>query len=101
MLHGNLRTARGTSATARRRICLRTPWSLPVDCQDRIQSGEGHLQLKYERLKQKLAAEDSLVQIIRSHRLFSAKIAVITSPTGAAVRDFLQILRRREFAGGL
>ena len=27
------------------------------------------------------------------------RIAVITSPTGAAVRDFLRILQRRDFRG--
>ena len=65
-----------------------------------IKSGEGRLQLDYERLKRKLAAEglfdaDHKKQLPKLPR----KIAVITSPTGAAVRDFLQILRRREFAG--
>lgn len=65
-----------------------------------IQSGEGRLQMEFERLKRKLAAE-GLFATERKKPLpvLPRKIAVITSPTGAAVRDFLRILRRREFGG--
>ena len=65
-----------------------------------IQSGQGRLQMEFERLKRKLAAE-GLFDAERKQALpaLPRKIAVITSPTGAAVRDFLRILRRREFAG--
>ncbi|MGZ0654335.1 exodeoxyribonuclease VII large subunit [Coraliomargarita sp. W4R72] len=65
-----------------------------------IRSGEGRLQMEFERLKRKLAAE-GLFAAERKKPLpvLPQKIAVITSPTGAAVRDFLRILRRRDFAG--
>ncbi len=65
-----------------------------------IQSGEGRLQLEYERLKRKLAGE-GLFEAENKQPLpaLPRKIAVITSPTGAAVRDFLRILKRREYAG--
>ena len=65
-----------------------------------IQSGEGRLQLKYERLKRKLAAE-GLFDADHKKPLpaLPRKIAVITSPTGAAIQDFLRILRRRNFVG--
>lgn len=65
-----------------------------------IQSGEGRLQIEFERLKRKLAAE-GLFDAGRKRPLpvLPRKIAVITSPTGAAVRDFLRILRRRDFRG--
>lgn len=65
-----------------------------------IQSGAGRLQIEFERLKRKLAAE-GLFARERKKALptLPQKIAVITSPTGAAVRDFLRILHRREFAG--
>ena len=65
-----------------------------------IQSGEGRLQLEFERLKRKLAAE-GLFDSERKKALpaLPRKIAVITSPTGAAVRDFLRILKRREYCG--
>ncbi|MFT5837291.1 MAG: exodeoxyribonuclease VII large subunit [Candidatus Azotimanducaceae bacterium] len=65
-----------------------------------IQSGAGRLQLEFERLKRKLAAE-GLFDAERKKPLpmLPRKIAVITSPTGAALQDFLRILRRREFGG--
>ncbi|HAV14579.1 MAG TPA: exodeoxyribonuclease VII large subunit [Opitutae bacterium] len=65
-----------------------------------IQSGEGKLQIEYERLKRKLAAE-GLFDKERKQALpkLPLKIAVITSPSGAAVRDFLRILRRRNYGG--
>lgn len=65
-----------------------------------IQSGEGRLQIEFERLKRKLAAE-GLFESERKKPLpvLPKRVAVITSPTGAAVRDFLRILRRREFGG--
>lgn len=65
-----------------------------------IQSGEGRLQMEFERLKRKLAAE-GLFDSERKQALptLPRKVAVITSPTGAAIRDFLRILRRRGFGG--
>ena len=65
-----------------------------------IQSGEGRLQLEYERLKRKLAAE-GLFEAERKQALPSLprRIAVVTSPSGAAVRDFLRILKRRNYRG--
>ncbi|MEO0510746.1 MAG: exodeoxyribonuclease VII large subunit [Verrucomicrobiota bacterium] len=65
-----------------------------------IRSGEGRLQLEYERLKRKLAME-GLFDADRKEALPSLplRIAVITSPTGAAIRDFLRILKRREYGG--
>ena len=65
-----------------------------------IQSGEGRLQLEFERLKRKLAAE-GLFDAERKRELptLPRRIAVITSPTGAALRDFLRILSRRGYAG--
>ena len=58
--------------------------------------GLGALYLAYERLKQKLEAE-GLFSEERKRPLppFPKKIGVITSPTGAAVRDILHITGRR------
>ena len=65
-----------------------------------IQSGEGRLQLEYERVKRKLAAEGLFdTEHKKPLPTLPRKIAVITSPSGAAIRDFLRILRRRAFAG--
>jgi len=65
-----------------------------------VQSGQGQLQMEFERLKRTLAAE-GLFAKDRKRPLpaLPLRIAVITSPTGAAVRDFLRILRRRHYKG--
>ncbi|WP_286030283.1 exodeoxyribonuclease VII large subunit [Anaerotignum lactatifermentans] len=59
--------------------------------------GIGALQVAFEQLKEKLAAEglfdgDFKREIPKN----PSCIAVITSPTGAAVRDILQIVKRRD-----
>ena len=58
--------------------------------------GLGALYLAYEQLKERLAAE-GLFDPERKKELpfFPARVGVITSGTGAAVRDILQILARR------
>ena len=57
---------------------------------------QGNLFLEFEKLKQKLSAEGLFDE---SKKLplprFPARIGVITSPTGAAVRDILSVLKRR------
>lgn len=61
--------------------------------------GAGALQLAFEQLKAKLAAE-GLFEPARKRRipLLPRRIAIVTSPTGAAIRDILHIVARR-FAG--
>jgi exodeoxyribonuclease VII large subunit len=58
--------------------------------------GLGVLQAKFEALKRKLEAE-GLFDAARKKPLpkFPRRIGIITSPTGAAIRDMLNILRRR------
>jgi exodeoxyribonuclease VII large subunit len=60
------------------------------------EAGVGALKREFERLKVKLAAE-GLFALDRKRSLprFPRRIGVITSPTGAAVRDILHILSRR------
>jgi exodeoxyribonuclease VII large subunit len=60
------------------------------------EAGEGALRREFERLKAKLAAE-GLFDTGRKRPLprMPRRLAVITSPTGAAVRDVLAVLRRR------
>jgi exodeoxyribonuclease VII large subunit len=59
-------------------------------------AGLGALQLAFEQLKQKLAAE-GLFDPARKKPLpvLPRAIGVVTSPTGAVIRDILRILRRR------
>jgi exodeoxyribonuclease VII large subunit len=58
--------------------------------------GEGVLQARFEELKRRLAAE-GLFDQSRKRTLprFPRRIGVVTSPTGAAIHDFLQVLHRR------
>jgi exodeoxyribonuclease VII large subunit len=58
--------------------------------------GLGALQLAFEQLKKRLAAE-GLFDVARKRALpmLPARIGVVTSPRGAAVRDILRVLRRR------
>ena len=59
-------------------------------------AGAGLLQAKFEALKKKLDAE-GLFDTARKRTLpaFPAIVGIVTSPTGAAVRDMLNILQRR------
>jgi len=61
-----------------------------------VRSGEGLLRAKFELLKNTLASE-GLFEEARKKPLpaFPLKIAVITSPSGAALRDILNVLQRR------
>ena len=56
----------------------------------------GSLQLAFEQLKEKLKAE-GLFDVDRKRPLpeFPRTVAIVTSPTGAVIRDFLNIVARR------
>src|SRR5437773_9091257 len=58
--------------------------------------GVGMLQAKFEALKRKLEAEGLFApERKRSLLKFPRRIGIVTSPSGAAVRDILNVLRRR------
>ncbi len=60
------------------------------------EAGVGALKREFERLKAKLAAEGLFAaDCKRELPRFPRRIGVITSPTGAAIRDVLHILARR------
>jgi exodeoxyribonuclease VII large subunit len=59
-------------------------------------AGEGDLQRQFEALKTRLRSEGLFDDALKkSLPRYPARIAVITSPSGAAVRDMLHVLRRR------
>jgi exodeoxyribonuclease VII large subunit len=59
-------------------------------------AGEGDLKRKYEELKKKLSGEGIFSEENKSELPeLPKRIGVITSPSGAAVRDILTILKRR------
>ncbi len=59
-------------------------------------AGEGALQIAFNRLKQKLNNEGLFdEELKRPIPSLPHKIGIITSPTGAAIRDVLTVLKRR------
>ncbi len=88
----------GQQVICRGRISVYEPrgeYQLIVDTVD--QHGLGVLQMKFAALKQRLA-EEGLFAPERKRPLppFPTKIVVVSSPTGAAIHDFLKICRRRK-----
>jgi exodeoxyribonuclease VII large subunit len=67
-----------------------------------VEDGVGRLQREFEALKRRLA-DEGLFAPERKRPLppMPRTIGFITSPTGAAVQDFIQILRRRGWRGRL
>jgi exodeoxyribonuclease VII large subunit len=59
-------------------------------------AGEGQLKLQFERLKAKLAQEGLFdIETKSALPVFPKRIAVITAPHGAALQDFLNVMKRR------
>ncbi|NOZ52848.1 MAG: exodeoxyribonuclease VII large subunit [Gammaproteobacteria bacterium] len=60
------------------------------------EAGDGLLQQKFEALKAQLAQEGLFDASAKQDiPLFPQRIGIITSPTGAAIRDILSVLKRR------
>ncbi len=90
----------GLTVRARGRLSLyevRGEYQLLVEYLEPV--GAGALQLAFEQLKQRLASE-GLFDLDRKRGLplLPRTIGIVTSPTGAAVRDILRILKRRNEA---
>ncbi|MCB1639690.1 MAG: exodeoxyribonuclease VII large subunit, partial [Thiothrix sp.] len=89
--------ANGQKVLARGRAGLYEPRGDYQFIVEEVQAaGTGRLQLAFEALKRRLEAE-GLFDARHKKPLpaFPARIGVITSPSGAAIRDILQVLRRR------
>lgn len=65
-----------------------------------MQDGTGSLRLQFDRLKEKLLKEGLFENKPESQLpSISRRIAIITSKKGAALQDFLSILKRRKWTG--
>ena len=87
----------GARVLARGRVGLYEPrGEFQVVIEHLEEAGEGLLRRRFEDLKQKLAAE-GLFETRHKQPLpaLPRRIGVITSPTGAAIRDILHVLGRR------
>jgi exodeoxyribonuclease VII large subunit len=87
----------GIAVLARGRIDVYEPrgeYQLLVEALE--PQGYGALQLAFEQLKKKLAAE-GLFDAARKRSLprFPLRIGIVTSPSGAVIRDMIQIFERR------
>ena len=65
-----------------------------IICQSMERCGEGALQVEFEKLKEKLSQE-GFFERKRALPFLPHHIVIISSPTGAAIRDILNILKRR------
>lgn len=87
----------GMRVIARARVSLyENTGSFQVYIEEMQPDGVGALQVAFEQLKKKLAGE-GLFDESRKKSLpkYPNRVGVITSPTGAAVRDILNVLGRR------
>ncbi len=87
----------GAQVVARGRVSLyEARGEFQVIVEHLEEAGEGLLRRRFEELKRRLAAEGLFDS---AHRKtlppLPRRVGVITSPTGAAIRDILHVLKRR------
>lgn len=93
----NFKPELGDEVLVRARIAVYEPrGNYQIVCEMMEPVGAGALQKQFDQLKAKLAAE-GLFDSKRKQSLpkFPKKLAVVTSPTGAAIRDIINVLKRR------
>ena len=70
--------------------------SFQIYCDEIQKEGQGELFIKFERLKEKLSKEGYFDE---DHKLrlpeYPKRVGVVTSPTGAAIRDIINVSTRR------
>ena len=93
----NFKPENGMLVQARGRVSLfeaRGNYQLIADSM--VRSGEGLLRAKFELLKNVLSSEGLFAEAHKKALpAFPQRIAVVTSPSGAALRDILNVLQRR------
>jgi exodeoxyribonuclease VII large subunit len=95
--HMRFKPQEGSQFLCRGRLTVYEPrgeYQLVVDYLEPL--GQGALAQAFEALKTKLQAEGLFAPELKQPLPFlPRKIALVTSPTGAAVRDFLRLLKQR------
>ena len=93
----NFRPESGMKVIAKGRVSVFSrDGSYQIYITDMIPDGVGALYVAFEQLKKRLGEEGLFApEHKKSLPLYPKKIAVITSPTGAAIRDILRVLKSR------
>src|SRR5215210_292059 len=91
------RPSDGLQVRVRGRLSVYEPrgeYELIVEALDPV--GAGALRVAFEQLRDRLAAEGLFDEELKQPLpLFPRRVGVVTSPTGAAIRDILTVLARR------
>ena len=87
----------GLHVRARGRLSVYQPrgeYELIVEALD--PAGAGALRIAFEQLRDRLRAEGLFAkELKRSLPLFPRRVGIVTSPTGAAIRDIINVISRR------
>src|SRR5215212_4328594 len=91
------RPSDGLQVRVRGRLSVYEPrgeYELIVEALDPV--GAGALRVAYEQMRDRLAAEGLFDEELKQPLpLFPRRVGVVTSPTGAAIRDIITVLARR------
>ena len=91
------RPTNGLKVRARGKLSVYAPrgeYELVVDALDPV--GAGALQIAFEQLRSRLQAEGLFAnELKRPLPVFPRRVGIVTSPTGAAIRDILNVISRR------
>jgi exodeoxyribonuclease VII large subunit len=91
------RPANGLKVRARGKLSVYVPrgeYELVVDALDPV--GAGALRVAFEQLRDRLQAEGLFArELKRPLPVFPRRVGIVTSPTGAAIRDILNVIARR------
>lgn len=87
----------GLQVLARARVTIYEPrGSFQLIVEQMLPAGEGLLRRKFEALKSRLESEGLFDQAVKKALpALPRRIGIVTSPTGAAIRDMLHVLKRR------
>ena len=91
------RPVNGLHVRARGKLSVYAPrgeYELVVDALDPV--GAGALQIAFEQLRDRLQAEGLFAkELKRPLPVFPRRVGIVTSPTGAAIKDILNVISRR------